>query len=67
VTHPVSGEDVAYINWDMFCYQFDSQYQNAQELIWNAFWVSFTYHVIYRLFQLFVDDFHLKFGFTESL
>jgi hypothetical protein len=29
--------------------------------------VSFTYHVIYHLFQLFVDDFHLKFGFAESL
>jgi hypothetical protein len=29
--------------------------------------VSFPYRVNYHLFQLHVDDFHLKFGFTESL
>jgi hypothetical protein len=67
VTHPISGEDVACINWDMFRCQFDSQYQNAQGDIWNAFWVSFPYHVNYRLIQLLVDDFHMKFGFAESL
>jgi hypothetical protein len=29
--------------------------------------VSFPYHVNYRLFQLLLDDFHLQFGFAESL
>jgi hypothetical protein len=51
----------------MFCCQFDSRYQHAQGAIWNAFWVIFPYHVNYHLFQLLVHDFHLKFGFAESL
>jgi hypothetical protein len=68
VTHLVSGQDVACINWDMFRDQFDSRYQHARQVaIWNAFWLCFPYHVNYHLFQLLVDDFHLKIGFVESL
>jgi hypothetical protein len=66
VPHLVSGEDVTCINWDIFCYKFDS-YQHAHGAVWNAFWVSFPYHVNYHLFQLLVDDFPLKFGFVEPL
>jgi hypothetical protein len=51
----------------MYRYQMDHRYQNAQGAIWNAFWVSFPYRVSYHLFQLLVDDFHLKFGFAGSL
>jgi hypothetical protein len=51
----------------MYHYQIDSRYQNAQGAVWNAFWVSFSYHVNYHLLQLLVDDFHLKFGFAGSL
>jgi hypothetical protein len=29
VTHPVSGEEVPCLSWDMFCYQFNIQYQHA--------------------------------------
>jgi hypothetical protein len=43
----------------MFRYKFDSQYQHAQEAVWNAFWVGFPYDVNYHLFQLIVDDFPL--------
>jgi hypothetical protein len=67
VTHPVSGEEVPCLNWDMFYYQFDSQFQYVQGVVWNAFWVSFSYCVNYHLFQLLVYDFYLKFGFAESL
>jgi hypothetical protein len=50
VTHPVSGEEVICLSWDMFRYQLDSRYQHVQGAVWNGFWVSFSYHVSYHLF-----------------
>jgi hypothetical protein len=67
VTHLGTSEQVSCLSWDMYRYQIDSRYQHAQGAAWNAFWVSFAYHVNYHLFQLLVDDFYLKFGFAWSL
>jgi hypothetical protein len=49
-THPVSAEEVPCLNWDMFRYQFDSQYQHAHGAVWNVFWLSFPYRVNCHLF-----------------